>query len=262
LIYRTSSQRGAGFGGFAGSGAPVPGDLVGILVALFVTFSLQFFEGTAIIPALLRLTPAVFRGFVWQIFTYPAIGWGGSGLWFLIELLILFWFGRDVFWRLGRQRFWLLLVRATVGAALVAVVVQVVQTLVGAGAAGLVAFELMQGQRVLLAIVIAAFATLWGEATILLFFVLPLKARWFLWLEILFAFVGFLESKDFAGFCGISMAVFLTYSGLRRGGAGSVLHDWRKRFEALILRQRLERLKRKRRFDLIDGDRGNDDWVH
>ena len=81
-------------------------------------FSLQFFEGAAILPALLRLTPAVFRGFVWQIATYPAIGWGASGLWFLLELLILFWFGRDVFWRLGRQRFWLLLVRAAVGAAL------------------------------------------------------------------------------------------------------------------------------------------------
>jgi len=176
------------FGGFGGPGQPVPKDLIGILVALFVTFSLQFFEGTALIPALLRLTPAVFRGFVWQVVTYPAIGWGASGLWFLLELLILFWFGRDVFWRLGRQRFWLLLVRAAVGAALVAVVVQVVQNLAGVGATGFAAFQLMQGQRILLAIVIAAFATLWGEATILLFFVLPVKARWFLWLEILFAF--------------------------------------------------------------------------
>jgi hypothetical protein len=260
LIYRASSQRGAGFGSFAGSGAPVPKDLVGILVALFVTFSLQFFEGTALIPALLRLSPAVFRGFVWQIFSYPVIGWGGSGLWFLIELLILFWFGRDVFWRLGRQRFWLLLVRAAVGAALVAVGVQLIQML--AGGTGAATFELMQGQRILLAIVIAAFATLWGEATILLFFVLPLKARWFLWLEILFAFIGFLESKDFAGFCGISVAVFLTYSGLKMGGAGGVLHDWRKRIEAFILRQRLERLKRKRRFDVIDGGGDKNDWVH
>ena len=85
------------FGGFSGSGLPVPKDIVGILVALFVTFSMQFFEGMAVVPALLRLTPAVFKGFVWQIFTYPFIGWGANGLWFLVELLILFWFGRDVF---------------------------------------------------------------------------------------------------------------------------------------------------------------------
>ncbi len=248
------------FGGFGGSGLPAPKDLIGILVALFLTFSLQFFEATAAIPAILRLTPAVFRGFVWQIFTYPAVGFGSSGLWFLVSLLILFWFGRDVFWRLGRQRFWLILVRAAVGAAIVAVAVQLFQNLAGVGAAGFGAFQLMQGQRILLAIVIAAFATLWGEATILLFFVLPLKARWFLWLEILFAFIGFLESKDFAGFCGISMAVFLTYSGLKIGGAGGVYHDWRKRAERFILERRLDNLKRKRRFDVIDGKK--DDYIH
>jgi len=260
LIYRSQQQQGTPFGGFAGSGLPVPKDLIGILVALFVTFSLQFFEGAAIIPALFRLTTAVFRGFVWQIATYPAIGWGASGLWFLLELLILFWFGRDVFWRLGRQRFWLLLVRAAIGAALVAVVVQLVQGLAGVGASDFAAFQLMQGQRILLAIVIAAFATLWGEATILLFFILPIKARWFLWLEILFAFIGFLESKDFAGFCGVSAAVFLTYTGLKMGGAGGLFHDWRKRGERFILEHRLERLKRKRRFDVIDGDK--DEYIH
>jgi hypothetical protein len=253
--------RGGGPGGFGSfSGTPVPRDLIAVLAVLFITFSLQFFDSLAIIPAVLRLTPAIFKGFVWQIATYPFIGWGASGLWFLVELLILFWFGRDVFWRLGRQRFWLLVVRAAVGAALVAIVVQLVQTLAGAGATGFAAFQLMQGQRVLMAIVIAAFATLWGEATILLFFVLPIKARWFLWLEILFAFIGFLESKDFAGFCGISAAVFLTFSGLRSGGAKTLLHSWRKRAEVLILQRRLERLKKKRRFELIDGDK--DDYIH
>jgi len=260
VIYRPQQQGGMAFGGFAGSGLPAPKDLIAILIVLFVTFSLQFFEGAAVIPALLRLTPAVFRGFLWQIVTYPAIGWGASGLWFLLELLILFWFGRDVFWRLGRQRFWMLMARTTVGAALVAVVVQLVQGMAGVGASGFAAFQLMQGQRILLAVAIAAFATMWGEATILLFFVLPVKARWFLWLEILFAFIGFLESKDFAGFCGVAAAVFLTYTGLRSGGAGGVLHGWRKRAERLVLERRLDRLKRKRRFDVIDGDK--DEYIH
>ncbi len=256
--FQTRSGGPGGFGSF--SGTPVPRDLIAILAALFITFSLQFFDALAVIPAVLRLTPAVFKGFVWQIATYPFIGWGVSGLWFLLELLILFWFGRDVFWRLGRQRFWMLMVRAAIGGALVAIVVQLVQTMTGAGASGFAAFQLMQGQRVLMAVVIAAFATLWGEATILLFFVLPIKARWFLWLEILFAFIGFLESKDFAGFCGISTAVFLTYSGLRAGGASTVLHSWRKRAEVFILQRRLEKLKKKRKFDVIDGDK--DDYIH
>jgi hypothetical protein len=233
--------------------------MIAILAVLFATFSLGAFDSTEFIPAALRLTPAVFAGFVWQIVTYPFIGWGGNGFWFLLELLILFWFGRDVFWRLGRRRFWLVVARAAIGAAIVALVVQLVQGLAG-GSGGLAAFQIMQGQRILMTIVIAAFATLWGEATILLFFVLPVKARWFLWLEVLFAFVAFLGNKDFAGFCGVCAAVFLTYSGLQRGGAGNLLHNWRKRAEMFVLQRRLDRLKRKRRFDVIDGD--HDDYIH
>ena len=261
LIYKQSQQRGGGFGGIGGSGAPVSKDLIGILVALFVTFSLQFFQGTAVIPDFLRLTTDVFRGFVWQPFTYAFVGWGASGIWFLLSLLILFWFGRDVFWRVGRQAFWLMLARGTIGAAIIAVIVQLVMTVSDIGAAGPGAFQLMQGQRILLAIVIAAFATLWGEATILLFFVLPVKAKWFLWLEVLFAFIGFHESKDFAGFCGICTAVFLTYSGFQRGGARNLLRNWRKRVEAFILQKRLDRLKRKRKFDIIDGGK-DDEYIH
>jgi hypothetical protein len=48
-----------------------------------------------------RLTPAVLRGFVWQLVSYPFVGTGGPSIWFLLELLVLFWFGRDVFWRLA-----------------------------------------------------------------------------------------------------------------------------------------------------------------
>ncbi|MFV2072620.1 MAG: hypothetical protein ACC742_08210 [Thermoanaerobaculales bacterium] len=261
MIYKTSSGRGGGFGGLAG-GAPPPQDLVAILGVLFTTFSLQFFAGTAIIPALLRLSPEIFRGFVWQIVTYPFVGAATSGLWFLFELLILFWFGRDVYWRLGRQRFWHLILRGAVGAALVAVAIQFVFALTGFGIDGYGAFQLMQGQRILIAIFIAAFATLWGNATILLFFVLPIRARWFLWLEVLFAFIGFLESHDFAGFCGVCTAVFLTYSGLQPGGPRRVLRDWRKRAERIVLERRLERLKRKRRFDVIDGGADKDRWLH
>jgi len=161
---------------------------------------------------------------------------------------------------IGQRHAGILAGRAALGAALVAVAVQFVQEMTGAGATGFAAFQLMQGQRILMAIVIAAFATLWGEATILLFFVLPLKARWFLWLEILFAFIGFLESKDFAGFCGICAAVFLTYTGLQRGGVMTLLHTWRKRTEVFVLQRRLERLKKKRRFEVIDGDK--DDYIH
>ena len=248
-----------GFGGFSGSGAPPPRDVLLLLAAVFATFSMQFFESTAVVPALLRLTPAVLGGLVWQLVTYPFVGAGGASIWFLLELLILFWFGRDVFWRLGRRRFWRLILVTAVVAAAVAVLTHALMVLAGGGSAA--PFITMQGHRMLITILIAAFATLYGEATILLFFVLPLKARWFLWLEILAAFVfGLLPYKDLAGFLGVCAAVLLTFASLQPRGPGRALHDWRKRLERLILERRLARLRRRRRFDVVDG--GRDEIIH
>ena len=72
----------------------------------------------------------------------------------------------------------------------------------------------MQGQQILAVVLVAAFATLNRDATILLFFVLPMPARWFLWLEIVFGFLGFLGTHDLPGFLGICAAVGITYGAL------------------------------------------------
>jgi len=230
-----------------------------LLAVVFVTFSMQFFESTARVPALLRLTPAVLGGAIWQLVTYPFVGAGGASIWFLLELLILFWFGRDVFRRLGRRRFWrLLLVTATVAAA-VAVATHALMLLAGGGSTA--PFLTMQGHRMLITVLVAAFATLYGEATILLFFVLPVKARWFLWLEILAAFVfGLLPYKDLAGFLGVCAAVLVVVLSLGMGGPRRALHTFSKRLERWILERRLARLRRRRPFEVVDG--GKDDYIH
>jgi hypothetical protein len=248
-----------------GSGGPPPRDVLAILVVLFITFSMRFFSSTAAIPDLLSLTANVLVGYVWQLVTYVFVGTKTSAFWFLLELLILFWFSRDVYRRLGRRAFWQLVMWSAIGAAVVAVVAEAVMLAAGVPHQ---AFAIMQGQRMLMTITIAAFATLYGETTIMLFFVLPVRARWFLWLEILFAFVfGFLPLKDLPGFLGICTAVFLTYATLTPGGPRRVLHNWRKRLEAKIIEQRLKRMRRKRNFDVIDGDgggggNGKDEWIH
>lgn len=258
MIYRTNPQRG--FGGLT-DGPPPPRDLLILLAVLFATFSLQFFDATRGVLALFALNLGVFRGFLWQLVTYPFVATSGSGLWFLLELLILYWFGRSVMFQLGNRRFWRLLLISAVGAAVAAVAVEWLTMTVASGSSHL-PFVAMLGQRIVLTVMIAAFATLNGEATILLFFVLPMKARWFLWLEILFAFVFFfLPYKDLAGLVGVCVAVFLTYSGLTPGGPGRVLRSWRARLEQKILRTRLDRMRRKRRFDVIDGG-GKDEYIH
>ncbi|MDX1383209.1 MAG: hypothetical protein R3190_06155, partial [Thermoanaerobaculia bacterium] len=102
-----------------GSGGPPPRDVLVLLGVVFVTFTLRFFAATAVVPELLRLSPDVWqRGFVWQLVTYPLVGHGAPGIWFLLELLILFWFARDVHRRLGSRSFRLLLVWGAIAGSL------------------------------------------------------------------------------------------------------------------------------------------------
>lgn len=236
----------AGFG----SGAP-PNDVLWLLGVVFVTFSLQFFTATKWLIDLLRLTPQVWQaGRVWQLVTYPFAGTGGASVWILLELFILFWFARDVYALLGRRRFWQLLVMVSLLAAVGAALVHLL-----GGALGLPSqnpFLLMQGQRMLMVILVAAFGTLRQNATILLFFVLPIQAKYFLGLEILFAFIAFLATKDLAGFLGLCLAVGLTWGLLRAGSLGRLLREGQLRFEKLLIQQKMQRMRRKR-FRVVKG---------
>ena len=259
MVTRNPYPRGPMGGGFGLTG-PAPRDVLIILGVLFITFALRFFQSTAIVPAVLELTPLVWtRGWVWQLVTYPFIGTAGSGLFFLIELLILYMFGRDVFFGLYRKHFWRMILWSSIGGALVAVAVHVLLTLAGLPWSP-APFRIMQGESMLLAIFIAAFATAQRDATIYLMFILPIPAFWMLWVEILFAFLAFLFTKDLPGFVGICAAVGLTYlyvrsSGSLRGGKRS-LREMRLRLERWWIQRKLDRARRKRGFKVIPGDKG------
>jgi hypothetical protein len=270
-VTRNPFPRRLDMGSF-GLGGPAPRDLLVILGILFVTFSLRFFATTAIVPALLQLTPLVWqRGFVWQLATYPFIGAAGSGLWFLLELLFLYMFGKNVYFGLYRRHFWRLIVWSSIGAALAAVAVHVLVTLTGAMEIP-APFAIMRGQWILLVIFIAAFGTAHRDATVYLFFVLPVPARWMLWIEILFAFMAFLSTRDLPGFSGLCTAVGLAYmyvrsSGSLRGGKRT-FRDLRLRLERWWIQQKLDRARRKRGLRVIpgEGDRGRNvrkgPWVN
>lgn len=235
-----------------GGGGPVPPDVIALLVVVFATFTLQFFAPAVV--ALLRLTPLAWqRGFVWQAATYPFAGFGGPSIWFLLELLILFWFGRDVFWRLGRRGFWRTLAWGILAGAAVALVVQAI-------AQPDVPIVLMQGQRMLIVLLIAAFATVFGSASIYLFFVLRVEARWFLPIEILIAFMGYLGTGDLAGFLGICAGIGAVWWRLKRPGrgvrgGGGPRQAWLQ-LQRWWLDRRLKRLRRRRGFTVVPGDRG------
>jgi len=258
--------RGGGFGGdFAGLTGPVPRDLWILLGVVFGTFTLQFFRATAWLPELLRLTPLVWRtGFLWQLATYPFIGMGAPNFWFVLELLILFLFGRSVLSRLGSRGFWRLLLSSTVVAGVVAAVVGLLADwMTGPGPPPATTLVLMQGQRMVLTILIAAFATMNQNATILLFFVLPIQARWFLFLEILFAFLGFLATHDLAGFIGLCVAVGFTYGALTGWRSQNFLRRGRLHLQQQWLRFKLKWMRKKRGIHVVrDDDDPRGPWLH
>lgn len=238
---------------FGGLGGPPPRDIAILLVVVFVTFSMQFFAGLSDLIALLRITPLAWQNlFVWQIFTYPFMGSGGASLWILLELLILYWFAGDVYRQLGRRRFWQLLLTATAGAGLVGVLVHLASTLIGAEPPN--AFVLMQGQRILTLFAIAAFGTLRQNATILLFFVLPVQAKYFLPLEIVIGFIGFLGTKDLAGFVGVCTVVGLTWALLRFGGLQRFGKEMRLRTEKKLIERKLGKMRKKSKLRVVRGE--------
>ena len=242
-----------GFGGFA----PAPPDILFLLAALFVSFSLSAFDSGAIVVALLQLTPAVWRlGFVWQLLTYP-IAAKFSGFFFLIALFMVYQFGSEPFRRLGRKEFWKVFLLATLMGGVAAVLTQL--ALESAGLAQGAPFLLMQGERITLAVLTALYGTLYANATILFFFILPIPARYLLAIEILIAFVAFLAYKDFAGFVGIVVAVGTVWAWLTGRGPRRLFAEWRRRFEVWRARRRYEKLKKKSGFRVIGKD---DPWVN
>ena len=246
---------------FGGLGGRPPRDVLVLVAVEFVVFSLRFFAVTAIVPALLELSPAVWRaGFVWQLATYPFAGYGAPGIWFLLELLMLYWFGKDVHAQLGRRLFWRTLGWGALPAGIVAVLVEWAGSFAPQG----LAFNLIQGQRILLVILIAAFATVNRRATIYLL-ILPIQARWFLAIEVLFGFMGFLSTRDFAGFLGICTAVGMTYAFLALGGGRrGMLREARLRLERWWIEGRLGRLRRKRGIRVVrgKGEVKRGPWTH
>ena len=256
---------GRGGGAFVGGlSGPVPTDIWVLLGTIFVTFSMQFFDSLAWLPALLRLTPAVWQsGYLWQLVTYPFIGFGQPSFWFLLELLILFMFARDALNKLGRRGFWRLLVVTSLVAGLVAVCIGLLAQLIS-GPQAVQGPILMQGQRMLVIILIAAFATLNRNATILLMFVLPIQARWFIPLEIVLAFLGYLSTKDLAGFLGICAAVAFTFGWLTGWRRQDFFRPMRLQAQQTWLKLRLAWMRKRRGIHVVPKQDSSkkDPWLH
>lgn len=236
---------------------------------MLVTMTLSSFPGTDRFPPYLTITPDVWqRGFLWQLATYPYVEAWGPSFGFVINVILLFLWGRDVYWGLGRRHFWRLLLTASIGAAVLATLVHMIGVL-ATGWSPERPFSMLQGWT-LLTILLAAWARAHRGATILFMFILPIEAGWLIALEVLLAFIAFLVTKDLPGFVGICAAIGISWSYIARGGKIGLgkrdLREYRLRLERWWIQRKLERAKKKRGFRVVQGDRGGDvrkgPWVN
>jgi hypothetical protein len=246
--------RPGGFGLFG----PIPRDIQILVAVQFVTFLLGLIPATRLVPALLELSPAVLIGFVWQLVTYPFVGYS-SGIFIVLELLGVLLIAPQIYYGLGRRHFWRMTIGGAVVSGVVAILVYFLMTRVG-GWVGPEPFFLMQGQRVLLMMLIAAFSFANPEAEFLFFFILPIKARWFLPLTFAISLIIFLQSHDTGGFAGLCAATAFTYA-YRQAGGGNwgrwgkrELRETRLRLERWWIQKKLDRMKKKRGFRVIQGE--------
>lgn len=84
--------------------------LIGLYSVFFVALALSLAAGHGAWSQYLAFSTSDIRerGWVWQLATYPLCNAPGRGIWFVVEMLMLFWFGREVERAVGRRAYVLL----------------------------------------------------------------------------------------------------------------------------------------------------------
>ena len=192
----------------SGLGEP-PNFLKLILASLAFGFLADAIEPLRPVVELLRLSPAVWEdAHLWRMVTYGFVGHGGISAWSVVQLVLAYWLGMQLLTWMGRRRSQIILLGGVAVAGTAAVIVQAGSELLG-GPFCPFPFWLVQGQHVLIAIGIAAFAANNRYSTVShtpYVFGLPIPTKWLVPLQLLMALGGVLGTGDVGGFVGIVVA--------------------------------------------------------
>ena len=211
--------------------------------AIYVTeLLLEHWLHVPVVVYLQLLPPSSDYFHFWQILTHPFIHDPQAPIVFLINCLVLYFFAAPVEYALGSGRFLTLFYLAALGGALA-----------GMAFSGVAGFNApFMGMLPSLLALVVVFGLLNPEATILLMFILPVKARYISYGTAGITLLTFLAKANPAGayhlggiLCGF---IYFKVPGIY----------WDP--QLLYLKYRQWRLKKRRsRFTVIDGSKGKDD---
>ena len=119
---------------------------------------------------------AILRGQIWRLFTWVLIPTSGSGvLWFVLEMYFYFWVGQALEQAWGAGKFTIFYCS---GILLTAVFGLILSLIYGGNEVFSQMSSFIVTARYLNFSLFFAFATLYAESQLLLFFLLPIKAKW------------------------------------------------------------------------------------
>jgi membrane associated rhomboid family serine protease len=213
--------------------------VIWLLFALLINFA-RLDWASALYSEQLALDPhaAVFRFKLWQIFTYSWLHDLNAPMHILANMLGLFFLGPALETRWGPRDF-VIFYLAT------GVIAGVFTVLVGLAMPGLFGTRVVGASGSVMAL-LAAFSFAMPTATLLLFFVIPMQARWVIWLALGIDTIFFFSNPDAA------TVAWHTHLGGVIGAWLLVTGRWRP--GRLLDRMRLARLKSRRRtLDVLPG---------
>lgn len=201
----------------SGARGKPPRFVVLLLAALAIGMIGESFFELHPLLAWLRLDASVWeKGQLWRVVTYGFVGQGALGLWSVIQLVAIWWFIVELCVAMGVARVRVLVLGGVVIAGLTAVVVQLAWE-AATGTRNDFSFAMMQGQRIIVSIVVPAFATRHRYTMVSspLLFGLPMPSRWLIGLQLFFALTTFAALRDVGGLAGVLAATLWGARALR-----------------------------------------------
>lgn len=192
---------------FGGRGRP-PVFVVALIVSLAIGLFADAFVELRPLVAWLRLDPAVWeRGQLWRVVTFGVVGVGGVGLWTAGQLLMVYWLAMELCTTIGERRTRVLLAGGIVLAGVTAATVGFLRAATGQPDA--FAFAMVQGQHIVLAVLLPAFAVrhphsvLHGTQFLL---GMPLPTKWIIPIHLIGTLAVFAALRDVPGLAGVLAA--------------------------------------------------------